>query len=84
MTRPSGRVRIRKTRQVSPVVRIAELSGGRRGTLLVVRKGEDFYAFGPTRQDVAREVPADNFTDALHQEVKMLDREISRKKGPSR
>jgi len=82
MVRPSGPVRVRKTRAISRDVRVAELSGAKRGVLAAVRRGSRYFVAGSAKLGGIREVPADTLTDALHHEVRRLGRKASAgKKG---
>jgi hypothetical protein len=70
LVRPAGPVRIEKTKVVSRDMLVARLSGSVKGTMVVVRKGEDFFVARPQELGGRVEkVAADSLTDCLHQAV---------------
>lgn len=71
---------MKKTKQIAPNVRVAELSGAARGTLAVIKKGRRFFAAGPKRGAGLREIPADYFTDAIHYEVGQMAKGLANRR----
>ena len=85
LVRPSGPVRIEKTKVISPDVLMAKLSGALDVTISIVSRGEDFYiALPPSMGGGVRRVKADSLTDGLHQTVHEMNGKIekSEKKVP--
>jgi hypothetical protein len=77
LVRPAGPVRIEKTKLVSRDMLVARLSGPVKGTVAVVRKGEDFFFARPKELGgKVEKVAADSLTDCLHQAVFDLNNKI--------
>src|SRR3990170_7667678 len=85
LVRPSGPVRIEKTKVISPDVLMAKLSGALDFTISIVRRGEDFYvALPPSMGGGVRRVKADSLTDGLHQTVHEMNGKIKKSEKKSK
>lgn len=71
LARPSGAVKIEKTRMITKDILGAKLSGASGDvTIAVVRRGpDDYHVVAPKGLGGTRKVAADSLTDGLHQAV---------------
>lgn len=80
LVRPTGDIRVKKTRMAGNDVLVAKLDGAVKGEAAVVKYKKKFYFKPPKGLGPVREVPADYLTDGLHTAILDLEVDLKSKK----
>jgi hypothetical protein len=81
LVRPTGDIRVKKTKLASNDVLVADLEGTVKGKAAVVKLKKDFYFVPPKGYGEARKVPADYLTDGLHTAIFNMEMDM-KEAGP--